>query len=91
MVDGADATDDPLPVDRANGSIPVWLTSLDDFHNWRLRLSRAPWSFCHSCLRAITGSTLVARNAGCTIARNAAPMINTALVPNVRGSAWVTP
>src|SRR6266850_4330097 len=69
----------------------VWVTSLDDFHNWRLRLSRAPWPFCHSCLREITGSTLVACNAGCTIARNAAPMINTALVPNVRASAWVTP
>jgi hypothetical protein len=27
MVDGAEPTDDPLRVERANGSSPVWLTS----------------------------------------------------------------
>jgi hypothetical protein len=28
MVDGAEPTDDPLRMERANGSIPVWLTKL---------------------------------------------------------------
>jgi hypothetical protein len=27
MVDGAEPTDDPLRVERANGAIPVWLAT----------------------------------------------------------------
>jgi hypothetical protein len=30
MVDGAEPTDDPLRVERANGSIPVWLGRQDN-------------------------------------------------------------
>jgi hypothetical protein len=49
------------------------------------------FGIAHSCLNAMSGSTLVARRAGSQHASNEIAVSNNAAMPNVSGSVVVTP